>query len=215
MGGFGSGRWAGQIGRTSVEICRFLDVAMLKGRGCLNPGCIGQWSWSQRGEQVASVFVRAAQGHVNLSYCRHFDDGTARWIDERIFVVEVPCPFGGSRPLFVCPGDSLKDACARRAVRLYEQGGYIRCRRCHRLAYACQSEKAWERIMRRAGKIRIRLGGAAGIAFPFPDRPKGMWRRTYTRQRGVAQHFDELAQAAVAIQVDQIGKRLERLDRYR
>jgi hypothetical protein len=58
---------------------------------------------------------------------------------------------------------------------------YFLCRHCYRLAHASQSEDRWDRLLRRANKIRQRLGGDTGMAARFPRKPKGMWKRTYER----------------------------------
>ena len=49
--------------------------------------------------------------------------------------------------------------------------------------------------MRRAQKIRTRLGGSANMMEPFPERPKGMHHDTYMRVfcKHHEAHMEELA----------------------
>ena len=60
-------------------------------------------------------------------------------------------------------GSSVRDyrgvACRRRVGKLYGAGRYFLCRHCYRLAHASQHEDEWGRALRRANKIRRRLGG--------------------------------------------------------
>jgi hypothetical protein len=51
------------------------------------------------------------------------------------------------------------------------------------LAYASQQEKPMFRNLRKSQKIRIRLGGSPDPFEPFPEKPRGMHRRTYLRLR--------------------------------
>ena len=89
------------------------------------------------------------------------------------------------------------NACDRRVAKLYGPGRYFLCRHCYRLAHSSQSEDAQRRSMRRATKIRQRLGGNAGTASPLPPKPKGMWQRTYERLREQAFDAEERADEAL------------------
>jgi hypothetical protein len=97
---------------------------------------------------------------------------------EAIRIVHAPCRFGGTQPYFICPG-RWRIGCGRRVVKLYRGHGFYLCRAYHRISYASQSEDAMARALRRAGKIKRRLGGSPDWAASFPPRPKGMWQRTY------------------------------------
>jgi hypothetical protein len=112
-------------------------------------------------------------------------------------MARVICRFGGARPCFICSGFVNGTACGRAVAKLYRPERYIVCRHCRRLSYASQSEGAVSRSMRRANKIRQRLGGNIGTASPFPPKPKGMWRRTYERMREQAFDAEERADEAL------------------
>ena len=196
MGGFGSGRPSGS-GRSTVEACRSIDVNWLHREGCLCGGWTGGWQWSRDGEKVASINLRTDHDRLHLTYRVRIGSGEWEDVTESIHIVRLPCRFGGVRPYFVCPGVVNGTACGRRVAKLYGPGRYFVCRHCYRLAYASQSEDAQRRSMRRATKIRQRLGGNAGTASSFPPKPKGMWRRTYERLREQAFDADERADEAL------------------
>jgi hypothetical protein len=58
---------------------------------------------------------------------------------------------------------------------------YFLCRHCSQLAYASQYEHPWQRALRRANKLKQRLDMGVGLAEPLPEKPQGMWARTYGR----------------------------------
>jgi hypothetical protein len=66
-------------------------------------------------------------------------------------------------------------------VKLYCASRYYLCRHCYRLTYASRNEDTCDRALRRANKIRMRLGGEPGYEAVIPRRPKGMWRKNYDR----------------------------------
>ncbi len=207
MGGFGSGRPGGS-GRNTVESCRSIDVNRLHREGCLEPGWWGGLQWTRDGEKVASITLRAEDDRLRLSYRLRVGDGAWEDVTESVQIVSDPCCFGGTRPYFICPGVVNGNACGRRVAKLYGPGRYFLCRHCYRLAYASQSEGPWDRTLRKANKIRMRLGGDPGMAAAFPPRPKGMWRRTYDRLRDNAFEAEMLADQIFVIQTEQLLARL-------
>ncbi len=51
----------------------------------------------------------------------------------------------------------------------------------HQLAYESQREDREALALRRARKLRGRLGAFGGVLGPMPGCPRGMWWRTYDR----------------------------------
>jgi len=208
MGGFGSGRPSGS-GRDKVEYSRSIDVNRLHREGCLHAGWMGGWQWNQGAEKVASINLRAEPDWLHLSYRVRIAGGEWDNIEEPVRVVRVPCRFGGARPYFICPGVVNDIACGRRVAKLHGLGRYFLCRHCYRLAHASQSEGTWDRTLRRANKIKQRLGGDPGMAAPFPPKPKGMWRRTYDRLREEAFDAEMRAEEAFEINAARLLARIE------
>jgi hypothetical protein len=205
MGGFGSGRSSGS-GRNTIENCRSLDISRLQRAGCLEPGRAGGWQWTRDGEQVAIINLRAETDGVDLSYRVRASGGEWQDVRETVRIVRVPCQFGGARPYFICPGVVNGIACERRVAKLYADGRYFLCRHCCGLAYASQREDEMDRALRRANKIRVRLGGQPGMASTFPDRPRGMWRRTYERLEESVYAAEQRADAALAVKFARLVK---------
>ena len=208
MGGFGSTRWAWNSTNKTVESNRSLDINRLNRAGCLRPGYCGGWEWKRDGERVAWIQLRRDGNALVLSYrVRRYGE---EWqdVEQPTRIIWMPCRFGGARPYFVCPGVVNGIACARRVGKLYGAGTYFLCRHCYRLAYGSQHEDRYDRALRRANKIRMRLGGEPGMASQFPSRPKGMHRDTYERLQSAVLNTEILAQERLAI----VLARLQRSD---
>jgi len=133
MGGFGSGRPSGS-GRDKVEYSRSIDVNRLHKAGCLTPGWTRGWQWTQDGEKVASINLRAEPDRLHLSYRVRIAGGEWESIEEPVRIVRAPCPFDGARPYFICPGVVNGITCGRRVAKLHGPGRYFLCRHCYRLA---------------------------------------------------------------------------------
>jgi hypothetical protein len=174
-------------GRMTCESCTFIDVRRWHREGRLYPGQQFSWSWRRGGEAAGSITVRVETAAVFLSY--RCSSGSGRWksIEQRVPIRLTACHFGGVRPWFMCSVYCDGRYCGRRAAILYGAGELFACRRCYGLSYASQQQTALYRGIEQARKIRMRLGGSADLLEPFPVRPKGMHRRTFTRLRARAQ----------------------------
>ncbi len=165
------------FGADTTEDYRAIDVRRLKREGLLSPGQAYGWQWSRNGAIVASIRIRTEPGRIILTY-RHRHHG-GDWQDESypIYLDTTPCHLGGERHWFRCPAGG----CNRRVAILYG-GAIFACRHCHRLVYASQRQKPWDRASRRADRIRDRLNWPGGILEGNGwGRPKGMHLRTYER----------------------------------
>ena len=141
-------------------------------------GGIGSGGHNSRGRIVGKGLDRLDVRRVENR--RRLDPGSPLLTYANQIVTEValkwrPCRFGGSRPFLICP------RCLRTSLVLYVQGSRLLCRICARVAYASQRERRRERLWRAARKLRARLGEASSHVDPIPDRPYGMWQRTYDR----------------------------------
>jgi hypothetical protein len=159
--------------------------------------------------------LRTEVHRLHLSYRVRIGGGAWADVAERVRIVHSTCRLGGVRPYFICPGVVNGVACERRVKKLYGQGRYFLCRHCYRLAYASQREGAWDRALRRANKIRQRLGGDPGMAAPFPQKPKVMRHRTYERLREQAIKAEMLPEEAYEIQADRLLARINNPKRIR
>jgi hypothetical protein len=184
-----------------------IDVNQLHREGCLRPGWAGGLQWTCDGEKCAAINLRADADGLHLTY--RVRGGESKDLAETVRIVRLPCRFGGARPHFICPAVANGVTCGRRVTMLYGPGPYFVCRHCCGLPHASQSERAWDRKLRRAEKIRERLGGDPDIAAPFPPKPKRMWRRTYERLREQALAAETAADEAF---MRWFGRGLARID---
>jgi hypothetical protein len=182
MGGVGSGNWYRFDKKTTTDECYSVDVRYLHRHDLLKPGRWFSLRWSRADRETGSIrgVVEGAERPVQMILLyRHRDGLGGEWQDvqEPLPLTWTACNFGGERPWFVCPGAG----CGRRVAVLYGPGRYFLCRYCYDLVYESQSEHKMHRALRRAQRIRRRLGGSANMMEPFPEKPKGMHRKTYER----------------------------------
>jgi hypothetical protein len=176
--------------KTLVNQCSGIDVVRWQREGRLIPGraILPEWRW--HGQLVARATIHVERDRLTLWFRTRLPNGAWTQTKEEITLIWTPCRFGGERPFFVCTARIEGRGCGRHVTKLYRGGeGRFACRRCLGLSYLCQREPLEIRGVGVAQKIRERLGGHPGLAYPFPSKPRGMHWRTYDRLK---QQHDEI-----------------------
>ncbi len=195
MGGSGSGRQSHYNAKSTVDNYCSIDIRKWYREGLLHPGTSFSRKWLCGDQTVGSIQVLTSENRLVLSYrYRH----SADWIDTNypIKIVWTNCNFGGKRPWLLCPVEH----CGKRVAILYG-GAIFACRKCYQLAYQCQRENAHHRVIRKAEKMRKRMGWEPGIMNSEGVKPKGMHWKTYLK---LCKKHDQL----VDVSLTEVGKRL-------
>lgn len=176
MGGFSSGRKRSSSAKPLTSNFRGIDIRRWQREGLLRPGFTFTRVWHQHGEPVAEIRVRPLGDRLQVAYTPLLHAGPVSARECIIPVARTTCRLGGARPWFLCP----QPGCGRRVAVLYERGGFA-CRQCLGLAYPSQRESAAERALRKADRVRVRLGWEPWECSAHGARPKGMHARTFRR----------------------------------
>ena len=190
MGGFGSGR---PRGSEKIEDHRVLDVSAMNKAGCFSGPRSGSWQWSRNQQVIANICYRHEDDRLHIDYRIRPAGGVWQDVNQIIRIDWHPCRFGGRRPYFACPGIRTGVTCAKRVTKLFGASTWFLCRNCYGLSYASQSEDVFDRAIRKANRLRQRLDRNAQGLGCIPQRPRGMWRKTYDRHIDAILTLDECA----------------------
>ncbi|MEX2375394.1 MAG: hypothetical protein WD942_07375 [Dehalococcoidia bacterium] len=153
----------------------------------LRPFVVWEWRWQIR-SSVLRADVRFEDGGIRVEVIR---ESTRTTVASSVPVVWTPCRFGGERPWFQCP------ECRRTVMHVYVTlRDYLACRACAGLTYASQQEGITDRRMRRARKLRRRVGGNGDLIHSFPAKPPRMHHRRYERLRAQGERTESAIWAA-------------------
>jgi hypothetical protein len=162
-------------------------VRQLHREGRLRPHQSFPITWQCGDQPFGGIAVRTDHDLLILRFqVRETDAKGQKLVEQSIPIVWTACALGGQRPWFQCNAVSGGFNCNRRAAKIFLGNALcFACRRCHGLAYASQNQTPHLRLIGKARKVRMRLGGSANLLEPFPDRPKGLHRKTYERLRKI------------------------------
>ncbi len=153
--------------KRTTDSLKHMDIRWLRLQGYLVPGTLIYLPLTKKGESMSCVGLRVEENRVILGNLLN---------SIRIFWIR--CNYGGKRPWFICPGYNGR-SCGRRVAILYCNGLYFRCRHCFDLTYQSRNESRFDRSLRKARKVRTRLGASRDLFEPIIAKPKGMHWETF------------------------------------
>lgn len=210
MGGLGSGRHGGG---PTVESSLTLDIDKLRRDDLIAPGLYRRltltWSWSGSGERIADIVAvvdtHETGGSLRLQFVsRNPATGGRSETDQPIRLTTIEQPFGGRRWFALCPFTGAR--CSKLimppgATKFAARGAW------RRLAYKVQREAPYDQALRRAFKLRARLGDhRGGIGDPI-RKPRWMRRRTYERQIAEIERAEAQVESYLAAFLDRLRSR--------
>lgn len=190
-----SAGWGRKRNGTFVEDCLCLDIALLRKRGFLNhTGSVKRsWRWTRpNGEVVRAeldvVMLKDGPGPRILLHIPGLLKPGVK--DQLIYLDRTQPNFGGTRWWFMCLTGS-------RCGKLYLAPGehYFMCRAALGLRYLSAHLNHIERRQLRAQRLREQLGCGENSA-SIPDKPKGMWNRTFQSKARRIRDVEDQAERA-------------------
>jgi len=197
MGGFGSG-FQGAAKGTTAET----DRLCIRDWANRAPGLELYYRLTRRGGlELGRVCIVTGHDSLVLTFT---PPNSAAW-QQTIQIAHAPCTLGGSRPWFACP------RCWLHCATLYRGRYGYACRTCNGLNYPSTRETRADRAIRRADKIRARLGWTPGILNGHEGKPKGMHWRTFMRLVAEHDRYADAFMGATWHRLRKVDARLERL----
>jgi hypothetical protein len=148
---------------------------------------LGSLSWSKGGKKTGFVDYKVQSDKIILYYRFRENGGEWEAVVQELSFDWTSCHYGGHRVWFRCP------QCARRIAILYGAGRYFLCRHCYNLTYSCQREGQIGRLIRKAQKLRKKLGSSGNLAEPIWEKPKNMHNKTFFRLSTEAEYSSDLS----------------------
>jgi hypothetical protein len=165
--------------------------------------CSTHWTDGHTGQitgaAVVDVEVTGDMGTARLQLAFPDAAGTLHLTGQQtVGLVASRQPRGGLRWRFVCPRTGTRCETLLCPPGASSFAGRV----AWRLSYLSQRRSVRDRPLERARGIRLALGGSANMMDPFPDKPVGMWWRTYDRIRARARQAEEASLGIYAARLD-------------
>lgn len=180
MGSINSGR---RDGKPLVENSLEIDLAWLMRLGPIKLGMSGggDKTWSIEGQCVGAIRFQLDLRQVDTAcLILNFDlapqNGQSRTVCQKVSLTSTVPHFGGRRWWLHCPITGARV----RKLYLAPNGDQFASRNAIGMGYRVERLNHFDRPFEKLFRLQRKLGCPAGLGV-VPDRPKGMWKRSYDR----------------------------------